>query len=109
RALSGFAGGVLLFGTVWEPYSAKTIGAMRARVEGGQADPFGVVFFENTREEIAADKSEVWYFSRAYVLAPQSEALRPMIGRVPFRVMVGASGAIETVIEGKAEAGGRPR
>src|SRR5438105_575045 len=46
RPLSAFAGGVLLFATAWEPYSAKTIGSMRGRVEAGEIKPFGVVLFE---------------------------------------------------------------
>jgi hypothetical protein len=36
------------------------------------------------------------------VLDRQSTVLRPMIGRVPFRLIVGVSGALERVIEGKA-------
>jgi hypothetical protein len=102
RPLSAFAGGVLLFGTVWEPYTAKTIGAMRAEVEAGRVGPFGVVLFESTRDEVAATKSEAWYFRHAYVLPPASEGLRPLIGRVPFRLFVGASGGVERVVEGKA-------
>jgi hypothetical protein len=102
RPLSAFAGGVLLFATAWEPYSAKTIGSMRGRVEAGEVKPFGVVLFENTRDEVTANKAEAWYFPHAYVLAPASVALRPLVGRVPFQLFVGASGSVERVVEGKA-------
>ena len=102
RPLSAFAGGVLLFATAWEPYSARTIGAMRAEVEAGRVGPFGVVLFESTPDEVVSSKSEAWYFCHAHVLAPASEGLRPLVGRVPFRLFVGASGQVERVVEGKA-------
>jgi hypothetical protein len=102
RPLSAFAGGLLLFATAWEPYSAKTIGSLRGRVEAGEVKPFGVVLFENTRDEVASTKSEAWYFSHTYVLAPASEALRPLVGRVPLQLFLGESGIIERVVEGKA-------
>ena len=102
RPIDAFAGGVLLFATVWEPYSAKMIGSMRSRVEAGGVQPFGVVLFENTRDEIIATKSKAWYFPYAYVLAPKSEIMRTLFGRVPFKMHVGASGGIECFSEGKA-------
>jgi hypothetical protein len=101
RALPSFAGGILLFATTWEPYSATTLGSLRPEVEAGRVNPFGVVLFENTRDEVAASKAEAWYFAHAFVLAPPSEALRPLVARVPLRLFIGAAGALERVVEGK--------
>ncbi len=44
---------------------ARSECSMRGRVEAGEVKPFGVVLFENTREEVAS-KSEAWYFPHAY-------------------------------------------
>lgn len=101
RSLRHFAGGMLLFATQWEPYSAKTIGSLRSSVEAGQIAPLGIVLFEDSREDVASRKSESWYFSQTYVLAPQSAPLRPLVGRVPFRVFVGNAGVVERIVEGK--------
>src|SRR5207244_659859 len=46
-SLSTFASGVLLFATIWEPYSAKTIGATKNSIDAGKTKLFGIVFFEN--------------------------------------------------------------
>jgi hypothetical protein len=100
--LSALPSGVLLFATMWEPYSAKTIGAMKKAVDAGNAKPFGIVFFENSRQEVAENKQASWYFSQAYVLAPESVSLRELIGRVPFHVFVGADGKVDRIVEGKA-------
>jgi hypothetical protein len=102
RTLPSFAGGILLFATAWEPYSAKTIGSFRARVDSGQVNPFGIVFFENTREEIVERKSDSWYFAHIYVLAPPSAPLKQLIKQVPFQVTLNVRGAIEQIAEGKA-------
>ena len=99
---SAFASGVLLFATVWEPYSAKTIGAMKKAIDAGNVQPFAIVFFENSREEIAESKQLSWYFSQACVLAPESGVLRELIGRVPFRVVIGVDGKVERIVEGTA-------
>lgn len=101
-SLSTFASGALLFATVWEPYSAKTIGAMKKTIDAGQSKPFAIVFFENTRDEIAESKKSSWYYANAYVLAPETTALRTLIGRVPFQVHVGADGQVQSIVEGKA-------
>ena len=100
--LSAFPFGVLLFATVWEPYSAKTIGAMKKAIDAGNVKPFAIVFFENGRQEIAESKQSSWYFLQAYVLAPESAGLRELIGRVPFHVFVEADGKAERIFEGKA-------
>src|SRR5262245_6047590 len=100
--LSAFPSGVLIFATVWEPYSAKTIGAMKRTIDAGRVEPLAIVFFENSRQEIAESKQSSWYFSQAYVLAPESAGLRELIGRVPFHVFVGADGKAERIVEGKA-------
>ena len=100
--LSAFNGGVLLFATLWEPYSAKTIGALKQGIDGGRVDKFGVVLFENSREEIAQNKEESWYFPNAWSLAPSSGDLKPLICRVPFHVFVGPDGKVERIAEGKA-------
>ena len=63
---------------------------------------FGVVFFENGREEIGSIKKDAWYFPHAFVLAPESTPVRSLIGRVPFTVRVASDGAVESIIEGKA-------
>jgi hypothetical protein len=102
RSISEFGGGVLLLATVWEPYSAVTIGALRGPVEAGEIRPFAVVFFENTRDEVVATKSDAWYFAHAFVLAPESGTIRSLIRRVPLRIFIGLSGEIECVVEGKA-------
>ena len=99
-SLSAFPTGVLLFATVWEPYSATTIGAMKKAIDAGHNKPCGIVFFENSRQEIAESKQSSWYFSQAYVLAPESASLRELIGRVPFHVFVGADGKAERIVEG---------
>jgi hypothetical protein len=101
-SLSAFPSGVLLFATVWEPYSAKTIGAMKKAIDAGNGKPFGIVFFENSRQEVVETKQASWYFSQAYVLAPESASLRELIGRVPFHVFVSADGKVERIVEGKA-------
>jgi hypothetical protein len=100
--LAAFPAGVLLFATVWEPYSAKTIGAMKTAIDAGTVQPFAIVFFENSREEIVESKQSSWYYSQAYVLAPESADLRQLIGRVPFHVFVTADGKVERIVEGKA-------
>lgn len=100
--LSEFAPGVLLFGTMWDTYSAKTIGGMKQSVDAGQVASFGVVFFENSRGDVAEVKRSSWYFPHALVLDQPSASLRAQIGRVPFRVFVGPSGQVERIQEGKA-------
>jgi hypothetical protein len=50
--LSAFPSGALLFATAWDPYSAKTIGAMKKAVDAETIQSFAIVFFENSREEV---------------------------------------------------------
>jgi hypothetical protein len=100
--LRAFAGGVLLFATIWEPYSAKTIGVLKQRVDAGQVGKFGIVLFENTREEVTEGKRDAWYYPNAWTLAPDSAALKRLIARVPFHVFIGANGQVEKITEGKA-------
>jgi len=100
--LTAFSSGVLLFATIWEPYSAKTIGALKQSIDASRAGRFGIVLFENTREEIMDSKREAWYLPTAWTLAPASAELKRLIARVPFHVFVGASGEVEQITEGKA-------
>jgi hypothetical protein len=100
--LSAFPSGVLLFATVFEPYSAKTIGAMKKAIDAGSVRSFAIVFFENSRKEIEESKQSSWYYSQTFVLAPESAGLRELIGRVPFHVFVGPDGKLERIAEGKA-------
>jgi hypothetical protein len=100
-ALTDFAPGALLFATMWEPYSAKTIGALKHAVDAGEWKKFGIVFFENTREEVIEAKQSSWYYPQTYILAAASFSLRGRIGRVPFRVFLNAGGQVERIAEGK--------
>jgi hypothetical protein len=100
--LTAFSSGVLLFANIWEPYSAKTIGALKQRMDAGRVSTFGIVFVENTREEGMDGKRKAWYFPNAWTLAPASAELKRLIARVPFHVFVGACGEFEQIAEGKA-------
>ena len=98
--LSAFSGGMLLFVTLWEPYSAKSIGALKGKLDAGQGGMFGVVAFEHTRDEVL-ESSQSWFLPYAWTLAPESAELKPLIGRVPFTVFIGSDGQVSQITEGK--------
>lgn len=100
--LSDFRGGVLLFATTWEPYSAKTIGGLKQNIDRGQCSPLAIVFFENTNVEVVGAKKESWYFPNTWTLAASSAELKPLIARVPFQVVIGGDGEVERILEGMA-------
>ena len=101
KSLADFPGGLLLFATIWEPYSAKAIGNLARQFDEDESANFGIVFFEASRNELLDDKNDSWYFKRAFVLAHASSGLREMIGRVPFRVVVTPDSEIAEIAEGK--------
>jgi hypothetical protein len=100
-SLSAIAPARVVFATMWDTYSAQTIGTLKAAVDEKRAATFGIVLFENSRDEVVERKQEAWYFARTLVLAPSSEELRPLITRVPFQVLVDAAGRVERIIEGR--------
>lgn len=99
-SLSDFANGMLIFVTQWEPYSAQTIGNLKGQIDSGSIKNFGLVYFENTADEVAERKKKSWYFNSAYVLADESAKIKDMINRIPVRLMIDADGTIESVSEG---------
>jgi hypothetical protein len=101
KLLADFSGGLLLFATVWEPYSAKAIGNLCRQLDGDDSAVFGIVFFEVSRAEIREGKKNSWYFKKSYVLSSDSHKLRELIGRVPFRLFISPDGKICDTIEGK--------
>lgn len=100
-SLADFPGGMLLFATFWETYSAKAIGNLARQFDQDGAANFGIVFFETDRDEVVEEKSDSWYFKRAFVLAPASQGVRELIGRVPFRIIVDPDAQITEFVEGK--------
>jgi hypothetical protein len=99
--LSEFKGGLLLFATRWEPYSARSMGALKQGVDARRIDKFGIVFFQDTWHEVTENKSDAWYFQNAWTLAEESAALGLLIARVPFQVFVGADANVTRIVEGK--------
>jgi hypothetical protein len=89
--LKAFGSGKLLFATTWETYSAQVIANLKRQVDSQTIGHFGIVFFEDTREQILVRKSKAWYFKSAYVLGPASAALREQVVHVPFLLTVDAS------------------
>ncbi len=101
--LSAIAPGRVLFATMWDTYSAQTIGALKQAVDDNRLSGFGIVLFENSREEVIERKHQAWYYARTLVLAPSALNLRPLIKRIPFQVVIGAAGRVDQIIEGKAQ------
>jgi|GEM_PF-6908575 hypothetical protein len=101
KSLGDFPGGMLLIATVWEPYSAKAIGNLARQFDQDDTANFGIVYFEVDRDEALEEKNDSWYFKRLFVLAPASHAVRELIGRVPFRIIVDPDGQITEIVEGK--------
>jgi hypothetical protein len=87
--------------TIWEPYSAKTIGSLRAPFENREIHPLGIVLFEHTREEVLAKKSMAWYFEIAYVLHAESLPFRDLVAEVPMHLLMGSGGVVERVLARK--------
>src|SRR5262245_6914675 len=64
KSLGDLPGGMLLFATVWEPYSAKAIGNLARQFDQDDTAHFGIVYFEIDRDEVLEDKNDSWYFKR---------------------------------------------
>ena len=99
-SLADFANGTLILVTQWEPYSARTIGHLKGQVDSGSVSKFGLVFFENSAEEVATRKRESWYFDSAYIVAEESAKIKDMINRIPVTLTIDADGKIDSVSEG---------
>ncbi len=92
--LSNLTQSNIIFLTIWEPYSALSIGSIKRKIDASEISNCVFVLFEEDIDSIKGSKSKAWYFELSYVLHPDSKQLIEHIGRVPLIITTDKDGNI---------------
>jgi hypothetical protein len=94
--ISDFQGGFLLFGTVWDVYTAVAIGTVKKNVDAGTKRSWG----DQSDEKVPPRIAEAWYKESVYVLGQDSKGIASGIAGTPFCVYFDDDGAVRQIRDG---------
>jgi hypothetical protein len=99
--ISAFSGGFLLFGTIWDAYTAVAIGTIKKQIDTGYTrHSWGIVMVDESEEAVAARIADAWYKQFVHVLGIDSKALISAVGGTPFRVDFSDDGKVRRIMDG---------